>query len=211
MFYDPRENLRPAPLSHNPLNALVAPRPIGWISTISAHGEVNLAPFSYFNAFSADPPLVGFAPNAMPGSGTDGVDCAKDSLANVRAIPEFTVSVVSEELAQAMNETSKPLPHGENEYELAGLDAGSSNLVRPPYVKKARAVLECVVFDIVELPVRTGARGSHLILGEVIGIHIDDELIEDGKVDSRALRQVSRLGYFDYAVVHDVFEMLRPD
>jgi flavin reductase (DIM6/NTAB) family NADH-FMN oxidoreductase RutF len=206
MFYDPRENLRPAPLSHNPLNALVAPRPIGWISTISANDEWNLAPFSYFNAFSADPPVVGFAPNAKPGDGG-----AKDSLANVRAVPEFTVSVVSAELAEQMNETSRALPHGVSEYEAAGLAAGKSRLVRPPYVDSARAVLECHVFDIVSLPAREGGRGSHLVLGEVIGIHIDDTLIVDGRVDTRALRPMSRLGYFDYAVVNELFEMLRPE
>ncbi len=210
MFYDPRKNLRPEPLSHNPLNALVAPRPIGWISTISAAGEPNLAPFSYFNAFSADPPLVGFAPNAKPAEAGIVESGVKDSLANVRAVPEFTVSVVSAELVRQMNETSRPLPHGESEFEAADLVAAKSRLVRPPYVKRARAALECVVFDIIDLPVRSGRRGSHLILGEVIGIHIDDELIVNGKVDSRALQQVSRLGYFDYHVVDDVFELLRP-
>jgi len=206
MFYDPRENLRPGPLSHNPLNALVAPRPIGWISTISGQGEWNLAPFSYFNAFSADPPLVGYAPNAKVGE-----DGAKDSLANVLEVPEFTVSVVSADLAEQMNETSRAAPHGVSEYELAGLEAGESRLVRPPHVALARAVLECQVFDIVELPAGKDGRGSQLVLGEVIGIYIDDDLIVDGKVDGKALRQVARLGYFDYTVVDNLFELLRPE
>ncbi len=205
MFYDPRENLRPAPLTHNPLNALVAPRPIGWISTISAQGECNLAPFSYFNAFSADPPVVGYAPNAKAAGG------AKDSLANVQAVPEFTVSVVSADLAEQMNETSRALAHGVNEYEMAALEAGESRLVRPPYVVRARAVLECRVFDIVELPAGKDGRGSQLVLGEVIGIYIDDDLIVDGKVDGKALRQVARLGYFDYTMVDNLFELLRPE
>jgi len=205
MFYDPRENLRPAPLTHNPLNALVAPRPIGWISTISAQGECNLAPFSYFNAFSADPPVVGYAPNAKAAGG------AKDSLANVQAVPEFTVSVVSADLAEQMNETSRALAHGVNEYEMAALEAGESRLVRPPYVVRARAVLECQVFDIVELPAGKDGRGSQLVLGEVIGIYIDDDLIVDGKVDGKALRQVARLGYFDYTMVDNLFELLRPE
>ena len=205
MFYDPRENLRPEPLTHNPLNALVAPRPIGWISTISAQGEPNLAPFSYFNAFSADPPLVGYAPNAK------SAGSAKDSLANVQAVPEFTVSVVSADLAEQMNATSKVLPHGTSEYETAGLEAGESRLVRPPYVARARAVLECQVFDIVALPAGNDGRGSQLVLGEVIGIHINDDLIIDGKVDGKALQQVARLGYFDYTVVDNLFELLRPE
>lgn len=205
MFFDPRENARPPPLTHNPLNALVAPRPIGWVSTVSAAGEPNLAPFSYFNAFSADPAVVGFAPNAKPDR------TAKDTLANVRAVPEFTVSIVSAELAQAMNETSRPLPHGVNEYAAAGLDAARSHLVRPPHVAAARAALECTVFDIVRLPSDPAGRASHLVIGEVIGIHIDDDLIVDGKVDGRAFRQVARLGYFDYTLVDDLFEILRPE
>jgi len=205
MFYDPREDLRPQPLTHNPLNALVAPRPIGWISTISAQGECNLAPYSYFNAFSADPPVVGYAPNATTAGG------AKDSLANLEAVPEFTVSVVSADLAEQMNKTSKELPHDVDEYGIAGLEAGESKLVRPPYVMRARAVLECKVFDIIKLPVGKSGRGSQLVLGEVIGIHINDDLIVDGKVNAKALQQVARLGYFDYTVVDNLFELLRPE
>jgi flavin reductase (DIM6/NTAB) family NADH-FMN oxidoreductase RutF len=205
MFYDPRENLRPAPLSHNPFNALVAPRPIGWIGTLSASGEHNLAPFSYFNAVSADPPTVVFAPNEKSAGG------AKDTLANVREIGEFTVSIVSEPLARAMNLTSAELPRGVSEYERAGLVSRPSRSVRPHHVAEARAVLECTVWDIVELPARPGGRGSHLVIGTVIGIHIDDRLIVGGRVDTVALAPVSRLGYFDYDVVRESFEMKRPD
>jgi flavin reductase (DIM6/NTAB) family NADH-FMN oxidoreductase RutF len=206
MYYDPRIDPRPAPLSHNPLNALVAPRPIGWIGTVSADGAENLAPFSYFNAFSADPPVVGFAPNEkLPGGGP------KDTLANVRAVPEFTVSVVSAQLAEAMNRTSAVLPAGVSEFRHAGVRSAPSRAVRPPHVGEARAVLECQVFDIVALPSKPGGRGSHLVLGEVIGIHIDDALICDGRVDVLALRPVSRLGYFDYSLVESLFEMRRPD
>lgn len=206
MFFDPREGLRPAPLSHNPLNALVAPRPIGWIGTVSATGVENLAPFSYFNAFSADPPVVGFAPNAHAGGGT-----AKDTLANVREVPEFTASVVSLGLAEAMNETSRVLPPGQSEFSAAGLTSAPSRNVRPPYVGEARAVLECRVIDIVGLPAGRDGRGSHLVIGEVIGIHIDDEVIRNGRVDSRALAQVARLGYMDYCSVTATFELARPD
>lgn len=205
MYYDPRVDPRPAPLTHNPLNALVAPRPIGWIGTLSAAGAENLAPFSYFNAFSADPPVVGFAANEKPPGGP------KDTLANVRAVPEFTVSVVSAELAKVMNATSAVLPAGESEFRYAGIRSASSRAVRPPHVAEARAVLECQVFDIVALPARPGGRSSHLVLGEVIGILIDDALIANGRVDVLALRPVSRLGYFDYSVVDALFEMRRPD
>jgi flavin reductase (DIM6/NTAB) family NADH-FMN oxidoreductase RutF len=205
MFYEPRVDLKPPPLRHNPLNALVAPRPIGWIGTVTADGAMNLAPFSYFNAFSADPPVVGFAPNAKPGA-----DDAKDTLANVREVGEFTVSIVSAELAAAMNETSRDVPRGDSEFALAGLTAAPSRMIRPARVGEARAALECVVVQIVALPARPGGRASHLVLGEVIGIHIDDALIRDGRVDTLALRQVSRLGYFDYSVVESLFDMPRP-
>jgi flavin reductase (DIM6/NTAB) family NADH-FMN oxidoreductase RutF len=204
MYYDPRVDVRPPPLAHNPLNALVAPRPIGWIATLSAGGRPNLAPFSYFNAFSAEPPIVGFAPNEKPGGGP------KDTLANVREIPEFTVSIVSRELAERMNETSRAVPRGLSEFELAGLTPAASRAVRPPHVGEARAILECEVFDIVALPGPSGSRASHLVLGAVVGIHIDDALIHGGRVDSLALAQVARLGYFDFGVVESLFEMPRP-
>ena len=206
MFYQPGDDPRPPPLSHNPLNALVAPRPIGWIGTISGAGEANLAPFSYFNAFSADPPVVGFAPNAKAGQGG-----AKDTLANVREVAEFTASIVSAELAQAMNQTSSTVPRGQSEFELAGVTAAPSRMVRPPHVGEARAVLECRVVQVVALPSLPGGRGSHLVLGVVVGIYIDDGLIRDGRVDTLALRPVSRLGYFDYNVIDSLFEMPRPD
>ncbi len=206
MFFDPRVDPRPAPLAHNPLNALVAPRPIGWIGTVSASGAENLAPFSYFNVFSSDPPVVAFAPNARQ----DGAG-AKDTLVNVREVPEFTASVVSLDLAHAMNETARVLPAGESEFVRAGLTSAASRMVRAPHVGEARAVLECRVAQIVPLPFRPGGRPSHLVIGEVVGIHIDDELVRDGRVDTLALAQVARLGYFDYTSVTSLFELPRPD
>ncbi len=206
MFYDPRINVRPEPLTHNPLNALVSPRPIGWIGSISKDGDENLAPYSYFNAFSADPAVVGFAPNSKLADGTP-----KDTLANVREVPEFTVSIVSRDLAEQMNETSRVLDLGKSEFELSGLEATTARSIRAPYVAQARAILECKVWDIVALPGTPGGRQSHLVLGEVVGIHIDDTLIINGKVDVKALSPVARLGYFDYCTVNETFELLRPD
>ena len=206
MHYDPRIDLKPAPLRFNPLNALVAPRPIGWITSMDREGRVNLAPFSYFNAFSADPPIVGFAPNAHANGG------GKDTLRNVQAVPEFTASIVSADLARQMNETSRQLPYGENELIAAGLTAVASKFVRTPRVAEARAALECRVFEIVALPAGTDGRGSHLVLGEVVGVYIDDALIgSNGRVDSIALAQVARLGYHDYTNVAAIYEMRRPD
>jgi len=206
MFYDPRQDLKPAPLKHNPINALIAPRPIGWIATQAKDGSINLAPFSYFNAFAADPPVVAFAPNSK---NTEGQ--SKDTLANLRDVPEFTVNIVSKELAEQMNQTSADYVHGISELSEVGLTSASSRLVLPPHVDEAKAVLECTVFAIHALPKRDGGRQSHLIIGEVIGIHIDDSLIVDGKIDTPALAQVARLGYHDYLSVEETFEMLRPE
>ncbi len=205
MFYDPRVDVKPAPLSHNPLNALIAPRPIGWIGTVSSAGEENLAPYSYFNAFSAEPMVIGFAPNAKTGDGTP-----KDTLANVREVGEFTASIVSLPLAGRMNETSRVLDHGVSEFRHTGLTPAASRLVRPPHVAESSAVLECSVFDIVSLPGTPGGRQSHLVLGEVVGVFIEDGLIVDGKVNILDLQPVARLGYFDYCSVNETFEMPRP-
>ncbi len=206
MHYDPRIDLRPAPLKYNPLNALVAPRPIGWITSINSEGRVNLAPFSYFNAFSADPPIVGFAPNAHSTHGHH-----KDTLRNVREVPEFTASIVSADLAIAMNETSRDLPYGESEFDIAQLTMAASCNVSTPRVGEARAALECRVFDVITLPAGKDGRSSHLVLGEVIGIYLDTELITaDGRVDTLALGQVARLGYSDYTNVVALYEMRRP-
>ncbi|NIP13459.1 MAG: flavin reductase family protein [Pseudomonadales bacterium] len=206
MFYDPRETPQPEPLGHNPINALVAPRPIGWIGSLSGDGAPNLAPFSYFNLVSADPPVVAFAPHEKTAAGGP-----KDTLANVRNVPEFTASIVSEALAAPMNESSRVLPHGASEFAVAGLTPAASRVVAPPYVREALAALECRVFDIVELPSRPTGRRSHLVIGEVVGIHIDDRLIVDGRIDSLALAQLARLGYHDYTVVREVIEIPRPD
>lgn len=205
MFYDPRVDLRPAPLTHNPLNAIIAPRPIGWIGSLSGDGVNNLAPFSYFNAVSADPPTVVFAPNSRT-SGTP-----KDTLANVRETGEFTVNIVSTSLAEPMNESSREVDPEADEFALAGLTPVASNLIKPCRVGECRAALECTVFDIVALPSRPGGRSSHLVIGNVIGIHIDDDLIVEGRLDTKSLAPLSRLGYFDYGVVNELFEIPRPD
>lgn len=206
MFYDPRENLRPAPLSHNPFNALVAPRPIAWVSTIDSQANVNLAPFSYFNAVSADPPYVVVAIGNKDDKGTP-----KDTLSNVRDVPEFVVNVASSELRDAINQTSKVYPRDVNEFDEAGLTQVESRLIRPPRVAEARAALECRVHQIVELPGPDNGPSRHLVVGEVVGIYIDDDVIEDGKVVANRLHQLSRLGYFEYDQVDETFTIPRPE
>jgi len=186
------------------VNAIVAPRPIGWISTMDRKGRVNLAPFSYFNALSADPPMVVFGPNAKNDQE------AKDSYRNVLEVPEFVVNVVSTELKEQMIATSEPVDHGINEMELAGLSAAKSTNVAPPRIAEARAALECIVYKTGDFPPGHDGRIGHFVIGQVVGIHIDDSVIRDGKVDETLLRQISRLGYFNYNEVKDVFVMKRP-
>ena len=176
MFFRTAEGMRPAPLTHNPLNALVCPRPIAWVSTIDAHGRPNLAPFSYFNAVSADPPYVMFAPNAKaPGQ-------SKDSYANLLEVPEFVVSLVARAHGEIMNATSRAYPRGVNEFESCGVASAASKCVRPPHVAAARAALECTVFETIALPQGSDQRACFVVIGAVVGVHIDDDLIEDGKV-----------------------------
>jgi flavin reductase (DIM6/NTAB) family NADH-FMN oxidoreductase RutF len=204
MYFATADGLRPAPLTHNPLNALVMPRPIGWISSMSASGTTNLAPYSYFNAVCGDPPYVMFAPN----SATPGTD--KDTYRNICEIPEFVANIVGEHDIRRMNATSAALPYGENEFAACGIESVASQQVRPPRVASALAALECRVFDIVHLPIGADGRASHVVVGKVIGIYIADQVIVDGRVDERLLKPVARLGYMNYGTLGEVFELLRP-
>ncbi len=206
MFIDPAINMKPAPLRFSPFKALVVPRPIGWISTISAAGAVNLAPFSFFNGVSDDPPCVMYCPN---GTHRDGGP--KDSLKNVQETGEFVFNLCNWELREKMNLTAEHLPRGVDEMSAAGLAALPSEKVAPPRVAAAPAAFECRHIQTVDLPVGSGGKGSHIVIGEVVGIHIDDSVIVDGIVDIGLLRPVARLGYMDYAVVEESFSMARPD
>lgn len=205
MYYRISEGHQSAGLRHNPINALIAPRPIGWISTVDKAGRPNLAPFSYFNAVSADPPFVMFAPNEKDTTGTE-----KDSLRNVRDTGEFVVNIVPWRLREQMNLTSTVLDHGKSEFELAGLTKAPSSIVRAPRVLESPAALECKVYEIVALPLVPGKRRSHVVIGEVLAVHIDDACIRDGKVDTLALEPMARLGGFEYIGVDDLVIIPRP-
>jgi flavin reductase (DIM6/NTAB) family NADH-FMN oxidoreductase RutF len=193
-------------LERNPLPALIVPRPIAWVSSINGCGEANLAPFSHFNLVSIDPPMLMFAPNSKNGAGTQ-----KDTLRNLIQVPEFVVSVVSWDLRAEMNATSESFSYGVSEFEAIGLDSAPSINVRPMRVAKAKAALECKVAQIVDLPRGHANRQSHVVIGEIVGIYIADDVIVNGKVDAVLLAPVSRLGYFDYTVVREIFQMPRPD
>lgn len=203
MFYDDpkKHNLR-----HNPFKALVAPRPIAWVSSVDLDGVLNLAPFSFFNAVADQPPTIVFAPNGpRPGGG------AKDTLRNIEQTNEFVVNLCSWELRDAMNKSSAHVDPEVDEFELAGLTAAESVHVKTPRVAEAPASLECRFITRMRLPSTNPKIENNMVIGEVVGIHIDDKIIDDGMVDMAAYHPLARLGYMDYTAVDSTFEMLRPD
>ncbi len=211
MYFEPeRDGMRPAPFTHSVATSLVVPRPIGWISTMDADGVVNLAPFSYFNLVSTDPLLVVFAPNGWK-SGVEGV--VKDSLANARATGEFVFNLCTEELTDQMNQTSAHVPASVNEMAEAGLEAADCVRVKPPRVAASPIALECEVLQTLDLPAAPNGAPNHLVIGQVVGVHVDDEVIVDGVIDIGRLRPLARLGGLEYAAVSGdaVFALRRPD
>ena len=198
MFYDPRTE--PHGLPHAPTNALVAPRPIGWITTVSKAGTVNLAPYSFFNLVSGYPPVVIFSSGPK-----------KDSQTNAEDTGEFVYNLATWDLREVMNASSADFAGHESEPEHLGLEMVPSLKVKPPRVKRSPVHFECKYMKTVELTGSDGKQNrSAVVIGEVVGIHIDDALVVDGRVDIARARPIARLGYFDYCVVDEVFEMLRP-
>jgi flavin reductase (DIM6/NTAB) family NADH-FMN oxidoreductase RutF len=209
MFYEPRNfnaERDALGLSHSPFKALVAPRPIGWISTRGTDGRDNLAPYSFFNGVAEPPPMVMFAPTARPGGGR-----FKDSLDNVRDTGEFVVNLVTWDLREAMNRTSTPVERDVDEFAFAGVEKAPCRLVAAPRVATAPAALECRVYRIVDLPPRPDGGTNHVVIGEVVGVHVDERFVgTDGMLDMTRLRLIARLGYLeDYAVVDEVFRLPR--
>jgi flavin reductase (DIM6/NTAB) family NADH-FMN oxidoreductase RutF len=188
-------------LPYDPFKAIVAPRPIGWISTVDRQGRVNLAPYSFFNAVGDEPPIVAFSSGGW-----------KDTVANIEATGEFVCNLATRALAEAMNQSSAAQPHGVDEMALAGLAAAPSRLVRPPRVAAAPAALECRLLQIIRLHALDGApTGDWLTLGQVVAVHIDPSYLKDGRFDTAAARPIARCGYQgDYAEVTSLFEMRRP-
>jgi flavin reductase (DIM6/NTAB) family NADH-FMN oxidoreductase RutF len=208
MFYRPRLDRHGLP--HNPFNAIVGPRPIGWISTLSADGAANLAPFSFFNGVSYTPPQVMFSGGPRP-HGKGEAWAHKDSVANVEATGEFVCNIATWELREQMNLTSAEGPPDLDEFEHAGLTKAPSDLVAPPRVGEAPIHLECRYLQSVPLKAWEGYGHNTIIVGEVVGIHIDERVLTDGLIDYAKLRPIARLGYRgDYVVVDEVFEMIRP-
>jgi flavin reductase (DIM6/NTAB) family NADH-FMN oxidoreductase RutF len=198
LHYQPEKNDHG--LSHTPFAALVVPRPIGWITTLTPEGIVNLAPYSFYNAVSSRPPVVMFSSTT-----------AKDSRRNAETSGEFVVNLATFELREEMGQTSEPLAAHLSEPDAIGLAMAPSRHVKPPRVARSPAALECRYMKTVELHDRHGGLlSSAVVIGEVIGIYIDDDLIVNGRVDIARARPIARLGYRDYSVVDEVFSLDYP-
>ena len=200
MFYEPKNGHG---LPHNPFNAIVTPRPIGWISTRGADGLDNLAPYSFFNAVAYEPPQVMFAStSAKPDRGD-----TKDSVANIRDTGVFAVNVVAHAARDAMNRSSGSWRKDEDEFAIAGVEKAACQTINCPRVADAPATLECVLTQIVKLP------GAHnfVVFGEVTGVHMRDDCLVDGTFDVTTYQPLARMGYRDYATVREVFSLKRPD
>ena len=202
MFYDdPKQhNLR-----HSPFKAIISPRPIAWVSTVDIDGLGNIAPYSFFNAVSERPPMIVFAPNGpRPGGG------AKDTLVNIEQTNEFVVNLCPWDLREQMNQSAAHVAPDVDEFELTGLTRAECVHVAVPRIAEAPASLECRFHSRIRLPSSSPKAENNLVIGEVVGIHIDDRIIVDGMIDMARYRPLARLGYMDYTSVDSVFEMPRP-
>src|SRR5215468_9082272 len=198
MFYETSKNDHGLP--RDPFKAIVSPRPVGWITSMSRKGEINLASYSFFNAVSDGPPIVMFS--------SDGY---KDSLAFIAETREFVCNLAILDLLAAVVMTGISYPRGINEMIEAGLEPVPSRFVRPPRVRASPCALECRLLQIVDLNDLDGKPADrHVAFGQVIGVHIDDRFIKDGFLDTAAMKPIARCGYNDYAVVEAVFSMTRP-
>ena len=204
MFYRPKDGDHG--MRHNPFKALVSPRPIAWVSSQDGAGRVNLAPFSYFNALNEAPPLLAISVNGLK----TPEEPEKDTLRNILETKEYVINLVPAALAEAMNQSSARYPADVDEFERAGLEKAPSVEIAPPRVAASPASFECRLWRAIELPSWTPEARGDLLIGEVVGVHIDEAVIRDGKVDVTLYQPLSRLGYMDYAKVDKVFQMPRP-
>ena len=181
----------------------ILPRPIAFVSTVSAQGVRNLAPFSFFTGVSANPPVIAFSPTVRP---TDGRQ--KDTLNNIEATREFVVNIVSEEFAEKMNICSGEYPPEVDEFEVSGLTPVASDLVKPPRVAESKVNMECRLVQVVRVSEKP--LGGSIVLGEIVRFHIEDALFEDFRIDPDKLRAIGRMGGNGYTRTRDRFEMIRP-
>jgi len=200
MFYEPKNGHG---LPHNPFNAVVTPRPIGWISSRGSDGRDNLAPYSFFNAVAYVPPQVMFASTSAKEDRGD----TKDSVANIRETRVFTVNIVEYAARDLMNKTSGSWGRNEDEFALADIAKSECQTIACARVADAPAALECRLTKIVELP----GKANFVVFGEVTGVHLRDDCLVDGLFDVTRFNPLTRLGYRDYSVVREVFSLRRPD
>ena len=193
-------------LPHDPFKSLIVTRPIGWVTSVSLETGVNLAPFSFFNAVSSEPPMVLLGIN---GSHVEGG--LKDTLFNIEETKDFVVNIATWELRHQMNETSASLPRNVDEMVTSKLHAKASRLVKSPCVKDSPVNMECVLHKVLDLPSSYQSTRNVCVIGEVVGIHISDNILSDGIIDMSKFRPLARLGYMDYTVVDHKFTMERPD
>jgi len=200
MFYEPDKRDRSV-LAHDPFKAIVAPRPIGWVTSMNLKGQVNLAPYSFFNGVSSKPNVVMFSSEGL-----------KDSVSFIAETKEFVCNLATWDLRDQMNGTSAPFARGVNEMEKTGLAAAPSRLVKPPRVKDSPCALECKWLQTVRLADIDGrVTERYVVFGQVVGVHIDDRFIVNGRLDTAALKPIGRCGYDQYAVVESLFAMQRPN
>ena len=185
------------------LTGVVVPRPIAFVSTISNSGNVNLSPYSFFNAVSYDPPLIVFSSSKFTSDGK-----LKDSLSNIEQNGEFVVNIVNENIVEAMNTTAAEYPEDVNEFDIANLTQIDSDLVKPPILSESPVNMECKLERIITLG--TEAHPQGLVIGEIIQLHIDDEIISGHRINHEKLKPVGRLAGNMYTHTYDVFELMRP-
>jgi flavin reductase (DIM6/NTAB) family NADH-FMN oxidoreductase RutF len=199
MFYEPDKRDK-AILPHDPFKAIMAPRPIGWITSMSAKGEINLAPYSFFNGVNSRPNLLMFASEGR-----------KDSVAFIEETREFVCSLATYDLREQMNTTSAPMARGVNEMVRAGLEPAPSRLVKPPRVAASPCALECKLIKIVPMETFDGQPvDCHVVFGQVVGVHIEDRFVVGGRLDTAAMQPLARCGYDEYVMVERVFSLVRP-
>ena len=204
MFYETKKNNHG--LKYDPFKSCVLPRPIAWITTKGIDGIENCAPYSFFNAVSSNPPMVMFANNgpSLTGKGP------RDTFTNVKDTNEFVVNITTYKTKGQMNKTSARLEKDISEIEFASLDTLQSKLVKPRRLKDSPINMECVLFKIVDLPVLEDNNYNAVMIGKVIGIHIDDDFISEDKIDVEKIQPLARLGYYDYSTLGKIFSIKRP-
>ena len=185
--------------------SLIVPRPIGWISSKNNNGQINLAPYSFFNAIATIPPMVVIGPGGYSKSGNN-----KDTLLNIKNNPEFVCNFVSWDVKDIMNESSYSFDNNESEVEKLNIETEDSNMVSIPRVKLSPAHFECTLYKIIDLPSDSRGNPNHLIIGNIIGINISDKIIKNDRIDIGELKPISRMGYDEYALINTIFSMKRP-